>query len=87
MKRKREGLFEKTPGSGFWWVRCRDYMGVMRVLPVGGRAIAAAVFRAWQLKERALRVPKDAWADALEKDCQGQAPFKGESNGPKNEVF
>jgi hypothetical protein len=61
MNRKWEGLFEKTSGSGFWWVRCRDHLGVIRVLPVGEKTIAGAVLKAWQLKERALRLPEDAW--------------------------
>jgi hypothetical protein len=62
MNHNRDGLFEKTPGSGFWWVLWRDHKGVLRTMPVGDKATAKAVLKVLRIKVRAQRLPPEAWA-------------------------
>jgi len=61
MKKVRDGIFERVRGSGVWWVRLRDCKGRLRVREVGDKAIAQAYLKLWRLRERALRLPEEAW--------------------------
>ncbi len=42
---RQRGIFEKTPGSGIWWVRFTDASGLYRREKAGSRSAAIALYR------------------------------------------
>lgn len=54
MNRKRDGLFEKKPGSGVWWIRFHDGVGMLHTYEVGEKTRAESILKALRRKMRVL---------------------------------
>ncbi len=45
LRRKSQGVFEKVPGSGIWWIRYADASGRLRREKAGTRGMAVMLYR------------------------------------------